>query len=108
MTTTSLPAPTPTVSRPRSGNLICTSSVRGGMKSCGTCWVPMCARSPPTSARSLVRPLARSEEHTSELQSRGHLVCRLLLEKKKHAGVERIHTDHILLFTDEPAEIMLI
>src|SRR5437660_2833891 len=27
--------------------------------------------------------LARSEEHTSELQSRGHLVCRLLLEKKK-------------------------
>src|SRR5439155_12070971 len=31
-------------------------------------------------ARSLTR---RSEEHTSELQSRGHLVCRLLLEKKK-------------------------
>src|SRR5437660_8568217 len=27
----------------------------------------------------------RSEEHTSELQSRGHLVCRLLLEKKKRA-----------------------
>src|SRR5437870_11251443 len=27
---------------------------------------------------------ARSEEHTSELQSRGHLVCRLLLEKKNH------------------------
>src|SRR5690625_6277097 len=27
--------------------------------------------------------LQRSEEHTSELQSRGHLVCRLLLEKKK-------------------------
>src|SRR2546429_1625508 len=29
---------------------------------------------------------ARSEEHTSELQSRLHLVCRLLLEKKKHAA----------------------
>src|SRR2546429_3910357 len=29
------------------------------------------------------RGLARSEEHTSELQSRLHLVCRLLLEKKK-------------------------
>src|SRR5207253_4626658 len=29
------------------------------------------------------RPFVRSEEHTSELQSRGHLVCRLLLEKKK-------------------------
>src|SRR5687768_18551629 len=28
------------------------------------------------------RPLRRSEEHTSELQSRLHLVCRLLLEKK--------------------------
>src|SRR5690625_1177682 len=27
--------------------------------------------------------IGRSEEHTSELQSRGHLVCRLLLEKKK-------------------------
>src|SRR5690625_5993052 len=31
----------------------------------------------------LDRRSARSEEHTSELQSRGHLVCRLLLEKKK-------------------------
>src|SRR5690625_6907018 len=29
-------------------------------------------------------PLIRSEEHTSELQSRGHLVCRLLLEKKNY------------------------
>src|SRR2546429_7137661 len=29
---------------------------------------------------------ARSEEHTSELQSRLHLVCRLLLEKKKHVN----------------------
>src|SRR5439155_23112914 len=34
------------------------------------------------------RPLRdpRSEEHTSELQSRGHLVCRLLLEKKKYTS----------------------
>src|SRR5690625_5757968 len=31
-----------------------------------------------------LRPFMRSEEHTSELQSRGHLVCRLLLEKKKN------------------------
>src|SRR5207253_3411250 len=30
--------------------------------------------------------LLRSEEHTSELQSRGHLVCRLLLEKKKRTA----------------------
>src|SRR5690625_7263973 len=35
------------------------------------------------SSRSL-RCRTRSEEHTSELQSRGHLVCRLLLEKKKY------------------------
>src|SRR5690625_1768046 len=32
----------------------------------------------------LVPLVIRSEEHTSELQSRGHLVCRLLLEKKKN------------------------
>src|SRR5690625_5424902 len=31
-----------------------------------------------------LRNKGRSEEHTSELQSRGHLVCRLLLEKKKN------------------------
>src|SRR3989442_4012264 len=34
-------------------------------------------------------PRRRSEEHTSELQSRPHLVCRLLLEKKKTADIER-------------------
>src|SRR5437870_9313333 len=33
--------------------------------------------------RRIFEQLDRSEEHTSELQSRGHLVCRLLLEKKK-------------------------
>src|SRR6266498_4580452 len=38
---------------------------------------------PPTAAQ-----LRRSEEHTSELQSRPHLVCRLLLEKKKHYRLE--------------------
>src|SRR5579884_4439799 len=36
----------------------------------------------------LRRLAGRSEEHTSELQSRGHLVCRLLLEKKKHNAPE--------------------
>src|SRR2546429_2243072 len=42
-------------------------------------------RSPPRAARhrSAPSPAMRSEEHTSELQSRLHLVCRLLLEKKK-------------------------
>src|SRR2546422_7547232 len=40
--------------------------------------------------------MVRSEEHTSELQSRLHLVCRLLLEKKKknkHQKVRRSNTD---------------
>src|SRR5687768_17878583 len=32
----------------------------------------------------------RSEEHTSELQSRLHLVCRLLLEKKKHSDLKSL------------------
>src|SRR5947208_4640140 len=35
------------------------------------------------SGREKIGPLCRSEEHTSELQSPDHLVCRLLLEKKK-------------------------
>src|SRR5436305_7690400 len=38
---------------------------------------------PVQSAHPLHAPQRRSEEHTSELQSRPHLVCRLLLEKKK-------------------------
>src|SRR5262245_13557195 len=39
---------------------------------------------PPLTACPIVgRPIRRSEEHTSELQSLRHLVCRLLLEKKK-------------------------
>src|SRR5215510_3941430 len=41
--------------------------------------------------RVLWRAHARSEEHTSELQSRGHLVCRLLLEKKKKTKTKHKH-----------------
>src|SRR5207253_8045858 len=36
--------------------------------------------------------VTRSEEHTSELQSRGHLVCRLLLEKKKNKNPQQQFT----------------
>src|SRR3712207_7240446 len=42
-------------------------------------------------------PMRRSEEHTSELQSRQYLVCRLLLEKKKpqsREGPASLHTRH--------------
>src|SRR5687768_17715071 len=41
-------------------------------------------------------PLLRSEEHTSELQSRLHLVCRLLLEKKKKKTTYK-HTQNPLV-----------
>src|SRR5690625_6858090 len=40
-------------------------------------------RTTVAAAHSVGKSAIRSEEHTSELQSRGHLVCRLLLEKKK-------------------------
>src|SRR2546429_3717252 len=44
-----------------------------------------CAHAPARfHAEVLADHLPRSEEHTSELQSRLHLACRLLLEKKKH------------------------
>src|SRR5687768_18017646 len=67
-----------------------------------TCLAALCASAPdlpaqtPTATTSLEEvivtarksdeALLRSEEHTSELQSRLHLVCRLLLEKKKTNG----------------------
>src|SRR5260221_5945984 len=42
----------------------------------------------PTHVDAAGFPTARSEEHTSELQSHSDLVCRLLLEKKKNTRVE--------------------
>src|SRR6266699_5495819 len=51
------------------------------------------ARSPPRpSAAAPASPPGgpRSEEHTSELQSRPHLVCRLLLEKKKNQATDSV------------------
>src|SRR6202021_3477507 len=51
--------------------------------------------------------LDRSEEHTSELQSRQYLVCRLLLEKKKRDGAGRRsagagHAQHRARLRDDP------
>src|SRR2546430_13628982 len=40
---------------------------------------------------------SRSEEHTSELQSQSNIVCRLLLEKKKHNQNRRIHPQPVTL-----------
>src|SRR5207249_6790126 len=45
--------------------------------------MPHTRNCPRRNSRPQGRPLPRSEEHTSELQSRFDLVCRLLLEKKK-------------------------
>src|SRR5690625_6459851 len=56
--------------RPASTSWSFTHARRASSAAWDTAWAP---------AR---RCWARSEEHTSELQSRGHLVCRLLLEKK--------------------------
>src|SRR5438552_14014861 len=47
-------------------------------RSCRTGWAPIRSRCRPSGCSR-----SRSEEHTSELQSPDHLVCRLLLEKKK-------------------------
>src|SRR5690625_6222516 len=43
------------------------------------------------------RGFVRSEEHTSELQSRGHLVCRLLLEKKKYHIINELVTGSVTI-----------
>src|SRR6478752_10060252 len=55
------------------------------------------ARAPPVPVRSAPRgrrpATPRSEEHTSELQSRLHLVCRLLLEQKK-TSIPSLLTDN--------------
>src|SRR3712207_8842229 len=51
---------------------------------------------PPRPHRRAAARAGRSEEHTSELQSRQYLVCRLLLEKKKHNTL--LHPLPYLLF----------
>src|SRR3712207_8033530 len=50
-----------------------------------------------SSRRSSFRRRSRSEEHTSELQSRQYLVCRLLLEKKKQKNTSTNFTFAILI-----------
>src|SRR3712207_7938605 len=45
---------------------------------------------PATGHSSISSPDSRSEEHTSELQSRQYIVCRLLLEKKKLSYLTRL------------------
>src|SRR3712207_7121230 len=53
-------------------------------------WWVASAKRPETRARRIAA-IVRSEEHTSELQSRQYLVCRLLLEKKKNKHKRAVH-----------------
>src|SRR5690625_7028239 len=58
-------------------------------------------RSAKKSERGQLWYSLRSEEHTSELQSRGHLVCRLLLEKKNFAIKHELMQNHTYnVYTD--------
>src|SRR3712207_8900583 len=57
-----------------------------------TTYSPRGTNSPITGAPDTSPPSSRSEEHTSELQSRQYLVCRLLLEKKKHNPRDGVDT----------------
>src|SRR5690349_24157995 len=70
---------------------ISTSSTRSTCpRSATRSWRTSCSRTARTcrgSARSNRASSVRSEEHTSELQSRRDLVCRLLLEKKKNISI---------------------
>src|SRR3712207_7092208 len=61
----------------------CAGSARSS-RAASSC--PRCTSASRTAARDPTAG-ARSEEHTSELQSRQYLVCRLLLEKKKKISV---------------------
>src|SRR3989440_6296432 len=54
------------------------------------CWPDVIPQRPSGAAARRPAQARRSEEHTSELQSRSDLVCRLLLEKKKQTT-----TDHV-------------
>src|SRR3712207_8681231 len=61
-------------------------------------WSLAPARSGCWKWKSSARARSRSEEHTSELQSRQYLVCRLLLEKKKEQSLKHhVHSPSLLI-----------
>src|SRR5437660_4995694 len=80
---------------------ISTLSLHDALPICPTPGRPTGPRPPPAGRQQEVRRCARgkcrrSEEHTSELQSRGHVVCRLLLEKKKTKNCRKLAAEHPL------------
>src|SRR5437868_7346812 len=80
------------IRRPRRSTLFpYTTLFRSGDGRYGSAsWIALTTKYPPRASGALASAI-RSEEHTSELQSRFDLVCRLLLEKKK----KKIKTHHI-------------
>src|ERR1035441_4313434 len=86
-----------------SPNTRCTSAARRSTAPCSTCtrrFMATCCASRISSTPEIsTRQNACSEEHTSELQSLRHIVCRLLLEKKKDKKTNNTHTHNKLLST---------
>src|SRR5690349_23715882 len=78
----------------RSSDLYQRSCSAGASMSCSSVTSSgACSRSGTAEAACLESVRHRSEEHTSELQSRRDLVCRLLLEKKKYCDVVELARD---------------
>src|SRR2546430_4066321 len=84
---------------PRSTLFPYTTLFRSGMApGAGSRFVPRLAVPRSAVGRRAARAAGagrRSEEHTSELQSQSNLVCRLLLEKKKHAAIRPTPTQYL-------------
>src|SRR5947208_12063290 len=75
-----------TVARTKSGPIVNSGFERDARKTCA--W----AAPGVAAATTRARIQTRSEEHTSELQSPDHIVCRLLLEKKKNKTTDNTRT----------------
>src|SRR3712207_8617648 len=78
---------------------VATRALGGGLRRRGPGTPPRRVRRDPhhPHAAGVSRRMGRSEEHTSELQSRQYLVCRLLLEKKKDLNIIILSLYHLYL-----------
>src|SRR5216684_2936444 len=79
-----LGSPAHIISSPSTNDVVSSQSLnRPNRRSLSSTSAPWAPKILSITAPTVLLPVPRSEEHTSELQSRLHLVCRLLLEKKK-------------------------
>src|SRR5258707_10680972 len=85
--------PYTTLFRSRTGPKNSARRCRAGASSTPCHSTPAARRALPCPQPALATGQTRSEEHTSELQSRQYLVCRLLLEKKKKKKHKRPYDD---------------